>query len=219
MIARVTGTQALVRGCEPNRFDQAVFAQDYVFLAYGQPSPPRDAPETARPPPASVLSTLSKEMAKEKNLPPTFIPTGDPASDASIVYHYRDLVAATTPEALAEALEVWGVDDDDGTGYAESDIPEFPPLPVVIGFLPTGDPRLDEFLLMSYVRDYGTKAQERDIQKVLDRRMEVLQARQRMAAAQAKDMLELSDADTRRFEQMPIPPGIDPDNLPSFGEL
>ena len=173
---------------------------DYDYLAYGQRSRPHDVPASAGSRPSPALGT------ETNGLPPGFIPTGEAATDQYLIEMYR-LKASGAPAYLLDAMNA-SSRPKASNRLNENDIPELPPLPEAVGFVPTGDGKLDEVLLFDYLETHGTAAEQAELKRVLDRRMKALQARQRIASKRMTQVLRTKDAVAAHFDSLPRPRGL-----------
>ena len=60
-----------------------------------------------------------------------------------------------------------------------SRIAEIPALPNAFGFVPTGDPAVDEFHLQEVMRNRGSEPERKLVQDVIDQRRQALQSRKK----------------------------------------
>ena len=157
---------ALSTGGIEDEYERAMDEGDYIYLAYGQRSPPRDVPPDTRPPAPS-----SDTAPSSNGLPPGFVPTGEPSTDEYLIERYR--MMASAPPHLRNAMRTTSSPNAPPPAGARRAVPGLPPLPQKAGFVPTGDPEMDEMLLLDHVYEHGTAADQREVEEAIDRRMEV----------------------------------------------
>ncbi|RDX47735.1 hypothetical protein OH76DRAFT_1405526 [Lentinus brumalis] len=163
------GDQTLLEDTGPHTYERAVHANDVSFLAYGRRYPPHDVvpPTTPRPP----------LVRRSDGYPPGFVPTGDTRVDSTI-RHLHALKAHARQAAGAPLPETYPVSD----AVPAHAIPVFPPLPAASGFVPTGDPFLDQSRLCAHLHAQGMEAEHDALGKVTAARQESIEERERLDA-------------------------------------
>lgn len=144
---------------------------DVSFLAYGRRYPPHDVvpPTTPRPP----------LVRRSDGYPPGFVPTGDTRVDSTIRHlHALKLKTHARQDAGAPLPETYPVSD----AVPAHAIPVFSPLPEAAGFVPTGDPFLDQSRLCAHLHAHGMEAEHDALGKVTDARRESIEERERLDA-------------------------------------
>lgn len=157
-------------------YERALDECDYLYLAYGRPTPPHDVPPTPRP---VTFRAETLRSDSESALPPGFIPTGNANTDRYLIELHR--FKSTNPPA--EVLDVLRLSSERSwtPKLAMEDIPTIPPLPTIAGFTPTGDPIVDEIILSDYLDAHGTADQLGKLGRVLEERDCAREARESLA--------------------------------------
>ena len=141
-----SGDAYLSSGTGEVEVERAEDEGDYIYLAYGRRSLPRDVPPSTRPPLPRVGAPLGPD-----GRPPGFVSTGDAFHDKLIIDQYR--LFYLDPSRAQRSAPPKPIPP----------IPPFPALPAVPGFTPTGDPALDEPALFLHVSEHGTPAQLEEV--------------------------------------------------------
>ncbi|TFK80624.1 hypothetical protein K466DRAFT_591734 [Polyporus arcularius HHB13444] len=179
------GDQTLLTDSGAHAYDHALRESDVDYLAYGRRYPPHDVvpPTTPRPP----------RVPRNDGYPPGFVPTGDAAADKTI----RG-IAFLKAHGMSAALAAIPPKYPGSNAVPAHAIPAFPSLPETPGFMPTGDPYLDQELLCAYLRARGMDAEHDEVVKVVRARRESIGERERLAAAQ-QERTRLAVAAERRY--------------------
>ena len=162
-----TGDKGLHEDTGLHTYDRAIREIDVDELAYGRRYPPHDVPAPPRRLPPS-------EYDDNPTYPPGFVPTGNPDNDG-LLRHRHHMRMKDGPN---EVLPPWIFPESDSV--ALDAMPPYPPLPEVAGFVPSGDPMIDERLLHAYLREHGTDVQRRELVRTIRTRWKAIKARNRL---------------------------------------
>ncbi len=163
-----TGHQILRKDTGPHTYERAMYTSSVGYLAYGRRYPPHDVVPPRRPRP--------HPLPRDDGYPRGFLPTGYAWMDEAIK-HMHVLKRGSSSRVLRELPKMYPVSQ----AVRAIDIPPFPPLPQTDGFVPTGDPFLDEQLLGEHLCKHGTAAQRGELETVVNARRESVEARKRLA--------------------------------------
>ncbi|KAI0355495.1 hypothetical protein OH77DRAFT_1454873 [Trametes cingulata] len=158
---------------------RAIKEGDNDLLTYGRRIPPRDVALLAAPQ-GSADASLG-DMA-----------TGDKLVDEYLLKLRQLQLKVEAEIAREEAKNAGG---RRGSLTIE-DIPDLPPLPYKLAFVPTGDPLVDEGLLWKHVRCHGSRADLKELEQVISRRAEVMFTRREIAYELAEMLQENLGAET-----------------------
>ncbi|KAH9939402.1 uncharacterized protein BXZ73DRAFT_43718 [Epithele typhae] len=150
-------------------YERAMDDCDYLFLAHGMPSPPRDAPPGTVPPRPSPDTPVGPN-----GLPVDLFSTGSASTDI----YLRDMFQAKRKYGDSYGAHIRVLENDFADmrmgpppARAAGDQSSLPPLPSISGFTPTGDESEDEIALFDYVGEHGTEAQQEEVMRAIDARM------------------------------------------------
>ena len=156
---------------------------DFIYLAYGSPSPPRDAPPGTRPPRPPVPRP---QPGIQPPIPPGFVRTGDDSLDLCLIQRYQLLVSGA-PDNGSRPVGV----STYFPPFTDADIPPLLALPHTPGLVLTGDPLVDEMLFLYWAERHGDEeslleARETVFDRQLVRHKREKMFRERSAEAEQK---------------------------------
>ncbi|KAI9057689.1 hypothetical protein FKP32DRAFT_1669616 [Trametes sanguinea] len=166
---------------------------EHDLLIYGRPTPPRDVPWTGRP--LHRSSTLHAASSVNTSEPKTTDDYGShalpPQSDVRPCDERLDTPFLQSMPGPRKADDrnsdcLPSANHDDGPTL--EDIPELPPLPTVPGWVPTGDPLVDEALLWDHVKAHGDTERLIELNRLYQARNEVLFIRRQLALRKATEV-------------------------------
>ncbi|CDO77222.1 hypothetical protein BN946_scf184747.g35 [Trametes cinnabarina] len=183
-------------GCRKLNLNELSEEQRHDMLTFARRTAPRDVSKLSSNVSLykSPIENVSGHNPCVMGRPHTSVPKtrrleGDEEGDAPS--RGQPLREPPEPEEAADSAQIHSPLMHDDNAMVLDDLPELPLLPDVPGWIPTGDPIVDEALLWDHVKKTGNTQELINLNRLFQARGEVLFARRQLALRRASEMASL----------------------------